>query len=294
MKNYQRSLSSFLKVQGSDISKSQLIILILPALGAPTKLYMKLYDEILKADISVSIMNLRGEGLLNKEQLVSEGNFGYVDLLKDIDDVILFLTHKFPDKKIVTLGHSLGGQLGCLYSCNGNPHVLASIVIAGGNVWYKSWKGIARLKIFTATQIIGIISRLLGWFPGGKIGFGGNQPKNLMVDWSRNAQTGNYKIINQKIGYETECKNVKILFLGLVIPNDTFAPYNSIKNLLDKFSLSDREIFIIKTENFKKITPDHFRWLKEPEPVINIFISWLDKKGLLGYRPPMQSDPNLK
>ena len=192
MENFQHSLSAHLSVQCSDNSKSQLIVLILPAMGAPTRLYKRLYDGILQADLSVAIMNLRGEGLLKKDQLVSDGNFGYVELLKDIDDVIAFITHKYPNKSIVTIGHSLGGQLGCLYSCHKNSDVLASFVIA----------------------------------------------------------------------------------------NDFFAPYSSTKSLLDKFPSSDRKISTIKADSFKEVTPNHFSWLKEPEPAINTFVSWLREKGL--------------
>lgn len=280
MGDFQHSLSAHLAVHGSELSESQLIILILPAMGAPTKLYKRLYEGILQAGFGVAIMNLRGEGLLRKEQLVSDGNFGYVELLKDVDDVIAFIRHKYPDKSIVTIGHSLGGQLGCLYSCHKNSYVLASAVIAGGNVGYHSWTGLARLKTFFVTQVFGIIARLIGWFPGKKIGFGGNQPKNIMVDWSRNARTGIYKLINQRIDYELVSKEVKLSFLGIVIANDFFAPYSSTKSLLDKFSSSDRKIFTVKADSFKEVTPNHFSWLKEPEPAINIFASWLREKGL--------------
>ncbi|MCK5312818.1 MAG: alpha/beta hydrolase [Desulfobacteraceae bacterium] len=280
MENFQHSLFDYLAVQGSDVSESQIIVLILPALGAPTRLYKRLYDGIIQADISVALMTLRGEGLLRKEQLVSKGNFGYVELLKDIDNVIEFLTDKYPNKSIVTMGHSLGGQLGCLYHCHNNSKVTASVVIAGGNVGYRSWTGMSRVKTFFATQFIGLISMLLGWFPGGKIGFGGNQPKNTMIDWSRNARTGAYKLINQKIDYETASKDVRSLFLGIVIENDFFAPYTSTKSLLDKFSASDTEIHTVKANSFKEVTPDHFSWLKEPQPAINTFITWLYEKGL--------------
>ena len=280
MKNFQHSLSDHLSVMGSANSKSRLIILILPAMGAPTRLYKQLYEGILQAGFGIAIMNLRGEGLLNKKQLISDGNFGYIELLKDIDDVITLITHKFPDKRIVTLGHSLGGQLGCLYSCHKNDSVLASVVIAAGNVGYHSWTGMDRVKTFFVTQFFGIISRLMGWFPGKKLGFGGNQPQNIMIDWSRNARTGLYNLINQQINYETVRKDVKSHFLGIVIANDFFAPYASTKSLLDKFPLSNKDIISLKAECFKKITPNHFSWLKESDPAINTFVSWLSEKNL--------------
>lgn len=280
MKNYQHSLSNHLSVRGLGNSESQLIVLIIPAMGAPTRLYKRLYHGITQAGLSVALMNLRGEGLLKKEELVSEGNFGYAELIEDIDNVIEFIIAKYPNKRIVTIGHSLGGQLGCLYHCQKNSQVIASIVIAGGNVGYHSWTGMDRIKTFFATQFFGLIAMLLGWFPGAKIGFGGNQPKNIMIDWSRNARTGVYKLKNQKIDYETAFKDVNSLLLGIVIDNDFFAPYSSTKNLLYKFSNSDTEIFIIKTKSFKEIKPDHFSWLKEPQPAINAFVAWLSEKGL--------------
>ena len=93
-------------------------------------------------------------------------------------------------------------------------------------------------------------------------------------------QQGIYKLINQEIDYEMECKNVKSLFLGIVIANDFFAPYSSTKSLLNKFSSGDREIFTINADSFKEVTPNHFSWLKEPEPAISTFVSWLRKKRI--------------
>ena len=122
----------------------------------------------------------------------------------------------------------------------------------------------------------------MGWFPGKKIGFGGNQPNNIMVDWSRNARTGIYKLINQEIDYEMESKDVKSYFLGIVIVNDFFAPYSSTKSLLDKFSSSYRDICTINADSFKDVRPNHFSWLKEPEPAINTLTSWLREKDLDG------------
>jgi len=280
VEKFQHALPAHSGVEGTDLPDSELIVLILPALGTPTRLYQRLYEGLLQAGFSAAIMSLRGDGSLGKVQLVSEGNFGYVEVLKDIDAIIAFINHKYPDKDIVTMGHSFGGQLGCLYACHKTPRVLASVVIAGGNVDYRSWTGVERLKTFWATQFFGMVSRLLGWFPGKWIGFGGNQPRNLMVDWSRNARTGVYRLINQTIDYEGVSKVVSSFFLGVVIPNDFFAPYASTKSLLDKFSSSDREMICISQSCFKTVVPDHFSWLKEPGPAIDAFVSWVGDKGL--------------
>ncbi len=162
MKDFQHSLFDDLVVKSFDIPESQIIVLILPAMGAPTKLYKHLYQGISQAGLSVALMNFRGEGLLKKEQLISEGNFGYVELLKDIDTVIEFIKTKYPNKSIVTIGHSLGGQLGCLYNCHKNAQIVATIVIAGGNVGYRSWSGMDRVKTFLVTQFFGLLSMALG------------------------------------------------------------------------------------------------------------------------------------
>ncbi len=267
-------------VEGADLPESILMVLILPAMGTPARLYQRLYEGVLKAGFSAAIMSLRGDGSLGKAQLVSEGNFGYAELLTDLDAVIAIIRQRCPDKGIVIVGHSFGGQLGCLYTCHKNPQVLACAVIAGGNVDYRSWNGPDRLKTLFATQGFGMISRLLGWFPGKRIGFGGNQPKNTMIDWSRNARTGVYRLINQKIDYELAGREVRSAFLGIVIPNDDLAPYASTRRLLDKFSSSSREIITLKPDRFKNGSPDHFSWLKEPEPVIEGLASWLNRRHL--------------
>ncbi len=280
MEEFHDTFPNGIAVRGKITTDSKTIILILPALGSPAKLYTHFFNGISKRGISVAVMNLRGDGLLEKDQLVSEGNFGYVELLEDIDTVIHSLIRRYPGRKIVTMGHSLGGQLGCLYQCHDNSKTSASIVIAGGSVGYQSWKGVDKLKTYTATQLFGLIAKLLGWFPGKRIGFGGNQPKNVMIDWSRNARTGMYQLINEKIKYEAKSRIVTSLFLGIVIENDYFAPYAAAKSLFEKFPLSDSQIFIINKNRFNKIVPNHFRWLKEPDPVIDVMVLWLEKKGL--------------
>ena len=160
LEDFQHTLSDYVTVQGTTHPESQLILLILPAMGAPAKLYKRLYDGIIQAGLSAAIMNLRGDGRLQKNQLVSGGNFGYAELLTDLEDAVTYITERFPGKRIITVGHSLGGQLGCLFQCHGNPHAAASIVIAGGNVGYQSWKGLEKLKTLFATQFFGLTASL--------------------------------------------------------------------------------------------------------------------------------------
>ncbi len=280
-KYFQHALSDHSRVKGHDIAESQVIILIVPAMGAPARLYNKLYHGIIRAGASVAIMNLRGDGRLDKKYLTGNNNFGYTELLEDIDTVFELLTDKYPSKDIVIFGHSLGGQLGCLYNCHKHPRLKATIVVAGGNMGYQNWTGTDRLKTYFVTQFFGILSLLLSWFPGKKIGFGGNQPKNVMIDWSKNARTGRYVLTNQIMDYENQSQEVRSLFLGIVIDTDFFAPYASTKSLLDKFPQSDTKVVTLKTKAFKTISPDHFRWLKEPGPVIDTFVSWACEKGLI-------------
>jgi len=279
--HFQHVVSDHSNVTGADIEQSQTIVLIIPAMGAPARLYTQLYNGMIQAGTSAAIMNLRGGGRLEKKLLTKNNNFGYTELLEDIDTVFEFFAGRYPSKDIVILGHSLGGQLGCLYNCHKNPRLKATIVVAGGNVGYHSWTGTERIKTCFVTQFFGLLSMILGWFPGKKIGFGGNQPKNIMIDWSRNARTGRYVLTNQKMDYEKQSQKVLSLFLGIVIDTDFFAPYASTISLLDKFPQSNTKVVTLKTEAFKTISPDHFRWLKEPGPVIDTFVSWACEKGLI-------------
>ncbi len=57
MENFQHSLTAHLAVKGSANS-SPLIILILPAMGAPTRLYQYLYEEIQTSGLGVAIIML--------------------------------------------------------------------------------------------------------------------------------------------------------------------------------------------------------------------------------------------
>jgi predicted alpha/beta hydrolase len=50
------------------------------------------------------------------------------------------------------------------------------------------------------------LSRLLGYFPGRVIGFGGREARTVMKDWTHNLKTGSYKLTTSIFDYDSALK----------------------------------------------------------------------------------------
>jgi predicted alpha/beta hydrolase len=167
-------------------------ILILPALGVPANSYNRLLKSLAKAGRSCAVIDLRGQGTssVKASKLV---NYGYYDLLnEDIPAAITEVVNLF-GLPVDILGHSLGGQLGCLYSAVHDKRVSGLILCTAGSVYYKAWPGLQKVRVLMSTQFARVYARLAGYFPGAKFGFGGDSFQKLINDWGKQALTGKYK-----------------------------------------------------------------------------------------------------
>ncbi|MDQ3394406.1 MAG: hypothetical protein M3512_09890, partial [Bacteroidota bacterium] len=120
------------------------------------------------------------------------------------------------------------------------------------------------------------ISKLVGYFPGKFIGFGGREARSVMKDGCSNALTGSYEKTDADFNYELALNTVNIPVLAMSIENDFLARKQSLKNLYSKFSKEAEIVHFHITENISGINSlDHFSWVKKSEYIVNIISGWL-------------------
>ncbi len=112
------------------------------------------------------------------------------------------------------------------------------------------------------------LAKLLGHFPGDKLGFGGREFPGLMRDWCFNARTGHYRPEGDEFDYETALGTVEARVKSLSIDGDWMAPERAVHNLLDKFGPkgSVEHIHLADGKVGRKL--DHFSWAREPETIL--------------------------
>jgi len=256
-------------------------IVCLPAMGVRAMYYKKFANAFQREGFNVVLMDWRGSGS-STIRASRKTDFGYEQLINDVHDLILQIKVEFPIHKIIIVGHSLGGQVGALFASRYSHMIAALVLITACNVYFKGWPGMAKLKVLIAGVTFYPLSLLLGYFPGGSVGFGGREAVSVMKDWCSNALTGNYKLSASGFNYDEALLQLKLPVLALSIKNDRLASENAVINLLIKLkncTVSHTQLSATNTS----ISPlNHFSWTKNPVVFVHIITSWLSNLSIHG------------
>lgn len=249
------------------------VIIIMPALGVKAQYYEPLALALKEAGYIAVTVDLRGNGK-SSIRPTKKRNFGYHEMLSFDWPVILEKVNKhFPNNKIYLLGHSLGGQLNVLYASQHQQLISGLILVASCSVHYKGWKFPVNFGILAGTQLARLLVKLLGYFPGKKVGFAGTEAKNVILDWSYNARTGRYDVLNSSINFENDIKKIDLPVFAVSFEADKLAPQKAVRKLTSKM-----ENAFINHLHFENNDLDHFNWVKNNNVVITAINDWFDQK----------------
>jgi predicted alpha/beta hydrolase len=174
-------------VEARDGARSELIIVQpdrrprrvlywLPAMGVPAKHYLPFAEALAARDIAVALHEWRGIGSSNR-RAAKHCDWGYRQLLEvDLPAGVEQVRMRWPAQEKLWLGgHSLGGQLCCLYaSLHPDQFAGIALVASGAPYWRRFSAGIA-LRL--AYALVSPLASLMGYLPGRRIGFGGNEAR---------------------------------------------------------------------------------------------------------------------
>ena len=269
--NTQNTFTTF-----SSQSESKITVICLPAMGVRATFYKSFAKELNSKGYNVIIADWRGHGK-SSVRASRKVNFGYKELISDIRQLIEHSEVWFPNSKKLIIGHSLGGQVGSLFTSRFTEIIDGLILITSCSVYYKGWDKRTSLKLFFAGKLFYPLSKIFGYFPGDIIGFGGKEAQFVMKDWCFNTISGNYQITNSSFDYENSlnklCKNI----LSISIENDYLASKSAVENLNEKFNPKSNIEHIHLTEKETKIKPlNHFSWAKKPKYFTELIEKWIN------------------
>ena len=176
----------------------------------------------------------------------------------------------FPNAPIYLLGHSLGGQLGALFLAANSTSLNGLILVAAPSVYYKYWRFPLNLAVLIGIQTARLVSSLLGYFPGKRLGFGGTEAKGVIHDLAHQSLTGRYEPLNANLNYEQLLGKLSTTVLAISFLGDFFAPPRAVKKLCDKMPLAKIKFVSISDMKF-----NHTDWVKNNGIVMNEIRSWI-------------------
>jgi predicted alpha/beta hydrolase len=148
------------------------------------------------------------------------------------------------------------------------------------------WPAPHRLRARLTVHAISLAARLLPWYPGRLLGFGGNQPRRLMRDWSFNACSGRYRLEGSRrdeYALERELRAVQLPVLSLSMADDPVAPPGARDELLARLPGAQITRLDLAHSAQGSAWQRHFSWARDPDAMARQVASWL--APLHGMRP---------
>ncbi|MDO1530319.1 alpha/beta fold hydrolase [Fulvimonas sp. R45] len=270
-------------VAAADGARSELLLLSspapprrvlywLPAMGVPAKHYLALGQALASRGVAVALHEWRGIG--SSDRRAGRGcDWGYRALLElDLPAGLAAARGRWPQAEFRLGGHSLGGQLACLYaSLHPAACVGLALVASGAPYWRRFRHGWA---IGIAYALAPALAALCGHLPGRRIGFGGNEARGVAADWARSGRTGRYAAVGMAADFGARLAALRLPVLALRLRDDWLGPQASLDWLLGTMPHAPRRVETLAPPALEGQPADHFGWMKAPGAIADRIAEW--------------------
>jgi predicted alpha/beta hydrolase len=249
-------------------SRSSKTMVLFAAMGTPAKYYDRFVKGLTERGHPVVRVRWRDE---DRDFPINNPDYGYADLAEiDAPAAIGWAREQFGEDPIV-LGHSLGGQIASISAAGSGPFAGIAVIASGTNYWRGSGLRWA-LGIGAVSVIAPIIVRIFGYWPGGRLNFGGRQTAGVIRDWARLGRSGRFEPAHAKSDLEGLLREYDGHFLSLTIAGDEYVGRGATEQLLKK--LSSAEIERKRWSPEERSHRGHFGWTRAEREPAEIIHEW--------------------
>jgi predicted alpha/beta hydrolase len=254
------------------------VVVFLPAMGVAAGFYAPFLRDLERAcGATVVALDLPGQGESPLRARAGH-DFGYRDVVESlIPDALARARREHGRRPTLLIGHSLGGQLATLACATVAPLLDGLILIAAGTAHWRAWPPGSRLRAAATVHAISATAMILPWYPGQYLGFGGNQPRRFMRDWSFNARTGRYRLegsVRSSDDLAAALRAVSLPVLSVAIDGDPVAPCGARDELLNHLPRARVTRKVVPGIATDAAWRRHFSWARRSGDVVASITTW--------------------
>jgi len=250
-------------------------LLWLPAMGVAARHYLPLAEALSAQGIAVFLHEARGHGS-SSLRASRTTNWGYREWLAlDLPASEAAMRNALQGSRQLIGGHSLGGQLACCHAALHPARYAGLWLVASGTPHWPRFSAPRGWLLPAAYRFMAWLSRRNGALPGRRIGFGGNEARGLIDDWTRVGLSGRYAARGLSQDLEAAMARLALPVTGVLLAQDWLAPPASLAGLVDRFASPSISTTVLDAASLGT-RADHFAWMRHPQAVVQHLAHPLD------------------
>ncbi len=252
------------------------VLLFFPAMGVEARYYRHWARTMAEQGYLCCISDFRGHGTSNIRPK-SGIDFGYQQMIElDIHCAVENVLEYAEIDSLYLGGHSLGGQLSCLYAgtrSNDLSWLSGLLLVAACTIHHAGWSGIYGFGMRLIPRFFTALAIVLGYFPGDRLNFAGREAKQQILDWAQSGNDGLYQPLGYHKELEPQMEKVQVPLLAVSFEDDLYAPKGAVEHLLAKMSGCEIYRQHLKADQYPKAILDHFSWARKQTEITTRIVS---------------------
>lgn len=251
------------------------VLVFLPAMGVPRQFYAPFLQGLAEGGVHVHALELPGQG--DSPLRPGRHDYGYREVVEQMIPAALDeASARWPGHPLFLGGHSLGGQLAVLAS-HRERRASGLVLLAAGTAHWRRWPRASRLRAAITVHAITLLTLLLPFYPGRWVGFGGNQSRRFMRDWSFNARSGRYRL--EGSDWQPHTHGRPLPLLAVSIAGDPLAPPGAVQELLERAPNAQADVLCLPGVDGDAPWKRHFSWARRDVGVARAVADWVSARA---------------